>query len=524
MLFHELASKLHASESAVEPHAKSIQQGLFQKLAQSDIPPEQLAALLSGDHERMEALRNHAHATGQAELPPLVPESSIESPSVSPEGLSVGPQPPEGDTGGFESDETPPSPSEPSSEPLAGKPGGSVGSDEGGFSLQQQKVREGAAPVKTPDTGGEQKAFFHGLNDAPGQEKLFGGMDLAGNGDGQDADAPTPGERSLSGQLSDALAEPPEPRTTPSTAIARPDEIPYETAYRAHSGTSFVPETRAKQRQKDYADTLNGDYDSLSKLAKNDEERKTLADEFARYKDGYRRHYLEYLHANSRIVSTMIAGPANFPVRQMEKRNNTAHKRLNELLEFRKRALAAIQRKLRPEDGPIKSSDKNAVEHLQTKLKAHEDLHARMKAVNAAHKKFLKEPSSLDAADLSDDDKAHVRNYKPAYGWEPHPYPPYRLTNNNATIKQIKDRIASVSKMQSSAPKEESHGGVKLVENPDAGRIQLVFPGKPDDATRSKLKSAGFRWSPREGAWQRHLNESGRSAAKRVLESLKSAE
>ena len=30
-------------------------------------------------------------------------------------------------------------------------------------------------------------------------------------------------------------------------------------------------------------------------------------------------------------------------------------------------------------------------------------------------------------------------------------------------------------------------------------RIQLLFPGKPDEQTRRTLKSHGFRWSPSQG-------------------------
>jgi hypothetical protein len=33
--------------------------------------------------------------------------------------------------------------------------------------------------------------------------------------------------------------------------------------------------------------------------------------------------------------------------------------------------------------------------------------------------------------------------------------------------------------------------------------VQLIFPGKPSDEIRARLKSNGFRWSPTAGAWQR---------------------
>lgn len=44
---------------------------------------------------------------------------------------------------------------------------------------------------------------------------------------------------------------------------------------------------------------------------------------------------------------------------------------------------------------------------------------------------------------------------------------------------------------------------------------------KPDAETRSILKSNGFRFAPSQNnAWQRHLNNNGRYALKRVIEIL----
>jgi hypothetical protein len=37
-------------------------------------------------------------------------------------------------------------------------------------------------------------------------------------------------------------------------------------------------------------------------------------------------------------------------------------------------------------------------------------------------------------------------------------------------------------------------------------RVRLFYPGKPGEEIRSRLKSAGFRWSPTIGAWQAFRN------------------
>lgn len=62
--------------------------------------------------------------------------------------------------------------------------------------------------------------------------------------------------------------------------------------------------------------------------------------------------------------------------------------------------------------------------------------------------------------------------------------------------------------------------GVKLVQNTTLDRIQLLFDGRPEAETIAKLKREAFRWSPREGAWQRQDTNNGVQAAYRVLRFL----
>ena len=52
----------------------------------------------------------------------------------------------------------------------------------------------------------------------------------------------------------------------------------------------------------------------------------------------------------------------------------------------------------------------------------------------------------------------------------------------------------------------------RVVENSELMRLQLVFDGKPSDEVRAALKKHGFRWSPKNGAWQRQLTGNARFA------------
>jgi hypothetical protein len=62
--------------------------------------------------------------------------------------------------------------------------------------------------------------------------------------------------------------------------------------------------------------------------------------------------------------------------------------------------------------------------------------------------------------------------------------------------------------------------GGKIVLNKAIDRVQLVFDGRPDAEVIAQLKSRAFRWSPREGAWQRQLTRNGVWAAEAVAKSL----
>jgi hypothetical protein len=169
--------------------------------------------------------------------------------------------------------------------------------------------------------------------------------------------------------------------------------------------------------------------------------------------------------------------------------------------------------------GGISSDDPNAIDKLREKLARLEADQAQMKAVNAAHKKFQKDPASLDKTNLSDSLKETIRNYKPRYSWEPHPIAPYELTNNGAEIRRVKARIEQLERQERDAealraenPRgeaikaEEVAGGLRIEQNAEENRVFLFFPGKPSDAIRKLCKRSGFRWAPSVGAWSRHLS------------------
>lgn len=99
-------------------------------------------------------------------------------------------------------------------------------------------------------------------------------------------------------------------------------------------------------------------------------------------------------------------------------------------------------------------------------------------------------------------------------------FPDYMLSNNRANIKRMEERLKSLQATKAKETTEEEKEGFRVVRNTEAFRLQLFFPGKPDEKTRETLKRNGFRWAPSESAWQRHLNPAGEWALKEVEKAL----
>ena len=165
--------------------------------------------------------------------------------------------------------------------------------------------------------------------------------------------------------------------------------------------------------------------------------------------------------------------------------------------------------------GGIQSGDPEAVRQLEEKLSRLEQDHATMKAANAYYRKH----KTLDGCPgLTPELVRQVNSFR-ADGAAP--FSGYPMQLSLANIKRTRQRLEELKAAKSAAPVEqETPTGVVYREDPDAMRVQLVFSGKPDADTRALLKSNGFRWAPSVGAWQRQLTESGKAAARRVLDQL----
>ena len=163
--------------------------------------------------------------------------------------------------------------------------------------------------------------------------------------------------------------------------------------------------------------------------------------------------------------------------------------------------------------GGISADDDLAVEKLTKKLEGLESLQATMKAVNA----YFRKHKTLDGCPERTPEQAEKLKADMAQSWhldKSKPYPAYLLSNNNANIRRVRQRIEELSSRSEFAGWTFPGGEAKI--NEAENRLQLIFEEKPDADQRQELKSNGFKWAPSQGAWQRQLNQNAIRAAARI--------
>lgn len=335
----------------------------------------------------------------------------------------------------------------------------------------------------------------------------------------------------------DAAALAMKPKPVPDVDVAREAklkefeaDIPVEVARAAHAFSSFVPERRGDQERRGYAETLLTDWATLNKYAETPEKKQILATEFEAYRQGYRGRFIARLHAASRTASVMITGASNFPTERNRKRLNTEHKRLEELLDYRKHMLNKIRRALQPELAPIKATDPEATKKLETKATGIEGLRDELKALNRAYRKAGKPKDPKAMATIMEGASEEAKKVVMRYLSTPSPWwddlvPAFAITNMTGQVRAAKQRTQAVAR-ETQAREQESTmlaegPGWKATAEPDDDRIHLKFDKKTSREVFSMLRQYGWLWSPTRSSFVRNLNEAGRSAVTQTAERLK---
>ena len=302
----------------------------------------------------------------------------------------------------------------------------------------------------------------------------------------------------------------------------------------AHSGTSFNPEKRAEMEVEYFKAEVQSVYDELKEYATTPEQKKQLNEEMIKFQNKYAEKYNDVLATRGRMLSPMITGPANFPVSRNKKTISSYENKMHAKDKFRDKVVGGIKKRWRKEN--IESAGgERAI--LERNLKDVRDEHNRMIEANKITRKKIPDDEKItllkglgltdkDIADSTpktvakkggkfDKEKINAGGFEWVKGTISDIK--FNVAGSNADIKRMEGRLWVIDKRKATPTGSNKFSGGEIVDNNEADRVQILFDDKPDEAMRSKLKGAGWRWSPRNSAWQRKRTDAAMSSARRIV-------
>ena len=235
----------------------------------------------------------------------------------------------------------------------------------------------------------------------------------------------------------------------------------------------------------------------------------------AEYEAKYLNKWREWLAALSRCYSVLVTGPARFNSRRHEKMNDYERAARQRLRDWSEKVVKRINRQQR-------LTGWQEVERLQSKLDTLTELHEKMKAANKiVRSKKMSEEEQIDGlVALGLNEKQAVEILKPTERWQSVGFPTYQLQNNLAKIKDTQAAIERHKAMAEAEDKEIKFNGGRVVVCNSDERMRFYFDEIPSVEVRNLMKRNAFKWSPKNGAWQRQLTANCKYDTKRILAEL----
>ena len=235
----------------------------------------------------------------------------------------------------------------------------------------------------------------------------------------------------------------------------------------------------------------------------------------AEYEAKYLQKWREWLAALSRCYSVLVTGPARFNKRRHEKMNDYERAARQRLQDWSEKVVKRINRQER-------LTGWAEIERLQEKVDTLQCLQDTMKAANKVCRSTkLSEVEKVDElVALGIKEKDAVMLLHPTQSWQSVGFATYQLQNNLAKIKATQAAIERHKAMAEAEDKEiEFNGGRVVVCNSDE-RMRFYFDEIPSVEVRNLMKRNAFKWSPKNGAWQRQLTANCKYDTKRILAEL----
>lgn len=227
--------------------------------------------------------------------------------------------------------------------------------------------------------------------------------------------------------------------------------------------------------------------------------------------------YNKYNRNSASCPSWFITGPANYPTRKHEKqmqREGVLWQEYEEIQNIKNKIRAAGT-------GAIDLADPHARDMLQDRLDSLQAELDRSKQLNAyyrKHKTFIGFPGMSN--ETAEKMTAEFIEQSTKCAWITNPVPAYELTSLRDKIKRTQDRLAELEKRQAAQESgnddSQKFDGGEIIRNTELDRLQIIFDEIPSAEMRDKLKSNGFRWSPKNQAWQRQLTGNAEYALQRL--------
>lgn len=232
----------------------------------------------------------------------------------------------------------------------------------------------------------------------------------------------------------------------------------------------------------------------------------------ADYEAKYLQKWREELAALGRCYSVLVTGPARFNSRRHAKMNDYEQAARDRLYNWSEAVVKRLNRQER-------LTGWQEVERLQIKLDGLLASHEQMKAAN----KIIKSKSTADeqreelaAIGLGKMEIAEVMGeVYPLKG-----YTASSLSNNLAKIKATQAAIERHKAMAEAEDKEIAFNGGRVVMCNADERMRFYFDEMPSAEVLALMKRKAFKWSPKNGAWQRQLTANCKFDTKRILAEL----
>jgi len=246
------------------------------------------------------------------------------------------------------------------------------------------------------------------------------------------------------------------------------DKKYFDNAWR---GISFDPEKLAEREYNIYSQELKDDLE--------------IVEDKERYIETYRKYLYDWLYTESTCMSWFITGPANFPVERNRKRMEFAMNKYNKFREVRTKILTATKR-----------INLTVYEELEQNKEQMKNLKERQQYYKDINKSKILQNNDIP---------------EPLKEWTSYKcIPAFEMTSIRNKIKTREQRIKDLEKKIYLKENEDNpvifkNDNLEVVKNYQDDRLQLLFSDKPSAETIKILKSKGFRWSPKNSAWQRQL-------------------